>query len=405
MTDAVAFLTSFAQALARMSLYAPGHPARARAAESSFARLRDLVVSDQSPSFTFLGDEVVYSGRPLRELEQWDWARKLSDAGVQRVEFTRDVSDGEYLAFLESVLSRIVASRSDQLLAAGTTTAVGTIRFGGVGVRGLGNPVNTGPGELHEALPETSDLIDLTEEADAIEWMHSEIISHRRLPLAEAEVVVASLAAAMHSSTSAIIPLLSLKEFDQYTTTHSLNVAVLTMSLAEHLGLSAREVRNYGMSGLLHDLGKVRVPADILRKPGKLSDEEFAVLRQHPVDGARLILEADDRLDLCAVVAFEHHIAIDGGGYPLRRSRRDCHHASLLVHVCDVFDALRTHRPYRVAWEESAITQYLRQRTGSEFEATACQAFLQMLSNRGVHHALAESIEGERREASGAVTG
>lgn len=402
MTDAIAFLTSFAQALARMSLYAPGHPARARAAESSFARLRVLVLADPAPSFTFLGDEVVYSGRPIRELEQWDWARKLSDAGVQRVELTSDVSDGEYLAFLESVLSRIIASKSDQQLAGATTTAVGTIRYGGVGVRGLGNPGTRELAELQESFPET---IDLTEEADAIEWMHSEIISQRRLPVAEAEVVVASLAAAMHSATRAIIPLLSLKEFDQYTTTHSLNVAVLTMSLAEQLGLSAREVRNYGMSGLLHDLGKIRVPAEILRKPGKLSEEEFAALRQHPVEGARLILEADDRLDLCAVVAFEHHIAIDGGGYPVRRSRRDCHHASLLVHVCDVFDALRTHRPYRVAWEVAAIMEYLRQRVGSEFDATACQALLQLLSERGVHQALAESIEGERGEASAAATG
>src|SRR5437660_1598071 len=85
------------------------------------------------------------------------------------------------------------------------------------------------------------------------------------------------------------ISLLELRQFDEYTTTHSLNVSVLTMALAEYMGLAAREVRTFGVAGLLHDLGKVRVPLDILNKPGKLTDEERAVIQRHPADGARLI--------------------------------------------------------------------------------------------------------------------
>jgi HD-GYP domain-containing protein (c-di-GMP phosphodiesterase class II) len=390
MSEAFGFLTSLAQALAQMSLYGEGHPARARAAEMSFRRLRDLLAVDPRPVFTFLGDEVIHADRAVRDLDEWDWARKLSNAGVQRIEFQRSVSDAEYHAFLESVLERLAAIHGET----SAPGAAGPIRFGGVGIRGSREVTGPEIGPLDQ-LVDMPSIIDLSEEADAVQWMHEEVLDERVLPLAEAEAVVASLCTAMHSASNAIVPLLRLKEFDQYTTTHSINVSVLAMSLAEHLGLSPREVRTYGMTGLLHDLGKVHVPLDILRKPGRLTPREFSLLRRHPVDGAKLILEADGRLELCAVVAFEHHIMIDGGGYPQRQRRCDCHSASLLVHVCDVFDALRTHRPYRVAWDEGAIVTYLRERCGKEFDPDVTNAFLEMVGRRVVSGAHAIAIDGE----------
>ena len=105
------------------------------------------------------------------------------------------------------------------------------------------------------------------------------------------------------------------------------------------------------MAGLLHDIGKVRIPLEILTKPGRLTDEEMAlIMNEHPVDGARIIMHSHDELDLAAVVAYEHHIMLDGGGYPRLRYPRAATLASRLVHVCDVFDALSTNRPYREAW-------------------------------------------------------
>jgi putative nucleotidyltransferase with HDIG domain len=170
-----------------------------------------------------------------------------------------------------------------------------------------------------------------------------------------------------------------LKDFDQYTTTHSLNVAVLAMALTEMLGFSAQDTRAFGTAGLLHDIGKVRVPHDILVKPGKLTESERAVLNAHPVDGARIILEGDQRLDLAATVAYEHHNMIDGGGYPQMHFRRDCHYASRVVHVCDVFDALCTDRPYRPAWEIERALEYIEERSGMEFDRDIASAFTDMM--------------------------
>ena len=395
MTEATRFLTSLAQALAKMSLYADGHPARAGAAEASLAQLRELQKVDRTPRFSFLGRSVVYGDRALRELSDWDWSAKLSGAGVQRLEFPESVTSEEYRDFLEEILTSVALVTSGKVLseAAHAQRRVTPIRFGAIGVRG-----SRDGGETPEPIDAVSMAIefDLSEEADVISWMHEEVGDERRLPLTEAEAVIDSLTSAMHQDGIAFVPLLMLKEFDQYTTTHALNVAVLAMGLAEHLHLSTREVRAYGIAGLLHDLGKVKIPVEIVQKPGALTPEEQAIMRNHPVDGARMILDSDSRLDLSAAVAFEHHIMIDGGGYPSRHTRRDCHHASTLVHVCDVFDALRTHRPYRVAWETNAIIEYISRRVGTEFDPDLARAFVTMLRERDVRHARADAIDGAR---------
>jgi len=133
------------------------------------------------------------------------------------------------------------------------------------------------------------------------------------------------------------------------------------------------------VAGLLHDVGKVRIPADILNKPGKLTPQERAIINSHPVEGARILLEAEERLEVAAIVAYEHHIMHDGGGYPGLHYCRTCHTASRLAHVCDVYDALRTNRPYRAAWPSEAVLAYIVERAGSEFDPDVAHAFVRMM--------------------------
>ena len=377
---AVRFLTSMAQALATMSLYAEGHPARARAAVASFDILRELQQADPRPSFSFLGSEVVYGQQAIRGLTDWEWALKLANVGVQRLEFGDMVERDAYVGFLEDVLARVSAFTAIAAANAPANIPRGNgptaIRFGAVGVRGSSD-VRVPDAAVHVA--EQPSLLDLNAEVDAIRWVHDEVNDREEIPLLEAESIVRSLSVAMHGDSQMLLPLLQLKEFDQYTTTHALNVSVLSMGLAEFMGLSPREVRAYGVAGMLHDLGKVRVPKDILTKPGKLTPEEWSLMRSHTVEGARLILQSDQKLDVAALVAFEHHIMINGGGYPDRHFRCDCHKASTLVHVCDVYDALRTKRPYRDAWEPAATLEYIERGVGTEFDADVATAFIAMM--------------------------
>lgn len=373
MSAPVRFLTGFAQALATMSLYADGHPARERAIDGAFEGLRRLQEQDPRPRFSFLGQDIIHGELALRELGDWDWGVRLANAGVQRIEFQPGTTREEFEVFLEEVLARLTLQAVDS--ATRSPERRSSIRFGAVGVKGSDRVL----APLAGAAPGGGVAYSLRDEAAAVRWLHDEVQARGELPLLEAESVVRSLSVAMHGDKAIVLPLLQLKDFDQYTTTHSLNVSVLTMALAEWMGMSDRDVRAFGVAGLLHDLGKVRIPKDVLNKAGKLSDEEWAVMRRHPVDGARLIYESDRDLDLAAAVAYEHHIMINGQGYPQRRLSRGVHAASRLVHVCDVYDALRTHRPYRDAWESERVLAHLEAGIGTDFDTEATTAFVAMM--------------------------
>ena len=374
MSDPIRFLVSFGQAVSTMALYNDGHPARERAVDRSYRCLQDLQQNDPIPRFSFLGEETIYHDTALRELGDWEWGTRLAQAGVQRIELESSVTREQYEEFLEEMMARITLSFIDS--AEARTNRPTGIKIGALGIRGETR-------ELQESIdaptPVATISYSLHEEIDSIKSMHHDVMQRGKLPLAEAEAVVRSLSMAMHGDQQMILPLLQLREFDEYTTTHSLNVSVLVMALAESIGLAQQDIRTFGVAGLLHDLGKVHIPQDILNKPGKLTDQERQVMQAHPVEGAKMIIESGRRLDLAAAVAHEHHIMINGHGYPTQHYRRSCHKASNLVHVCDVYDALRTKRPYRDAWEAERVMTYIEERSGTEFEPTAATAFIALM--------------------------
>ena len=371
MSDPVRFLNTLGQALSAMALYGPKHPARERAVDAAYEQLLSVGKADQRPHFSFLDEEVLYRQQVLRDLRGWDWGKKLSKVGIQRMEFDDDVTREEFEGFLSDVHQQLLSQTADTSEARQLRRP--SIRFGAVSVRGATT------GDAAEAVATATIAYSLGDEVGAVQWVHEQVRAGSGIQMAEAEGVVRSLSLAMHSDSHMILPLLQLKSFDQYTTTHATNVAVLSMALAEYIGLSARQVREFGTAGLLHDLGKVRIPKEILTKPGAFTEQEVAIMRRHPTDGARLILERERGLDLAAVVAYEHHIMLNGEGYPTLRYKRECHQASKLVHVCDVYDALCTHRPYREAWMGEAAVAYLEERAGLEFDPELVVSFTTMM--------------------------
>jgi putative nucleotidyltransferase with HDIG domain len=375
MSDPVRFLTALTRALSSLGLYGEEHPTFREAAEVACDRLRELHARQAQLQFTFLGDDVLFGRELLHELQGWEWGPRLARGGVERLEFLDPLDPGQMERLLVDLAARVglrsVASAESR------QTGMENVRYGQLQVgdtaptQGLGDP-----------MPLATLSYALKEEREAVGWLHAEVADGVPLPLIEAEAVVRSLSLAMHADQSMVIPLLELKEFDQYTTTHSTNVSVLAMALAEHLGLGTGAVRSIGLAALLHDLGKIRIPREILVKPGRLTDAERKTMQRHPLEGARLILERDDELEIAATVAYEHHIMIDGGGYPHRHYPRGAQYASRLVHVCDVYDALRTKRPYRDAWPSARALSYLEGRAGSEFDPAIAPVFVQMMRER-----------------------
>lgn len=372
--SAAGFLISMGQCLATMNLYAEAHPARERALDNSYERLVRLLEGQERFEVSFVGTETVVGDRALSDIGVWDWATRLAGVGVERIEIEAGVTSDEYARFLDDIWRRL-NGRPDTSAEARQMVA-SSIRFGPLLVREVGGGGGNGAMSM---LAGFASSLSLHDEAATVDWIHGEVSLNERLPMGEVEAVVRSLSLAMQMEHRMLLPLLDLKRFDQYTTTHACNVSVLAMGLAERLGLGRDEVRSFGVAGLLHDLGKIKIPKEILTKPGKLSDEERAVIQAHPVEGARIVLSRERGLGVAAVVAYEHHVCIDGGGYPTFRFTRNCHYASRIVHVCDIYDALCTNRPYRDAWEPEKALTYLESRAGTEVDADITRVFCEMV--------------------------
>ena len=372
MKEALDVLRALGRTVSTFGTYAAGHPARARALEGLHDDLTRLQEQTATPAFTFVDGEIVFGVLPLRGLGEWPWADRFARVGVQRIEVVGPVGREDLEQFVDDLSSRLQKGHAETSEA--RVTRPTAIRYGLVF---RDEEAGSRAGMREDGVPRQT--VDLRAEADALGWIESELRSGARLHLAEAETVVSTLMQAMYADQAMMLPLSRLKDFDQYTTTHALNVSVLAMALAEELDLSPVQVRGFGISGLLHDLGKIRIPKEILTKPGALTPSERAVIHSHTVEGAKLILDHDADLDLAAVVAYEHHRRTDGGGYPAMKVARPCHEASDLVHVCDVYDALRTHRPYRDAWPHERVMAYIGAGAGTEFDADMVRAFQGMM--------------------------
>lgn len=208
----------------------------------------------------------------------------------------------------------------------------------------------------------------LREEVEAVFWTFEQVRAGRRLPVLEAEAVAHSLYVSMRLDGTVAVPQLPLHDMSEYHAVHGINVALMAMGAAERMGLEERAVRAVGLAGLLHDIGMVRVPVDVLAKAEQLDDDERALVTRHPVDGATIIVESDAEFELAAVVAYEHHIKPDGTGYPALKYPREPHRMARLIGVCDTYHALRSPRPFRDAWPPEVVVSFLQQRAGFDFD-------------------------------------
>src|SRR5262249_19012954 len=135
--------------------------------------------------------------------------------------------------------------------------------------------------------------------------------------------------------------------YDNYTFTHMVNVSALSMALARSLNIDGPLLREFGFAALMHDIGKVNTPADILNKPDKLTNEEFVIMKRHVVDGPHILRRTPEMPALAPIVAFEHHLKQDLSGYPENIGNRTLNLCTMIVSIADVFDALRSNRAYR----------------------------------------------------------
>jgi HD-GYP domain-containing protein (c-di-GMP phosphodiesterase class II) len=151
------------------------------------------------------------------------------------------------------------------------------------------------------------------------------------------------------------------------------------MGQARGLGIDGPLLREFGLAALMHDIGKVRTPLEVLNKPDKLTDGEFAVMKRHVVDGAEILRKTPDIPALAPVVAFEHHLRLDGTGYPERVVRRSLNLGTMLCSIADVYDAMRSQRTYQQAFPSDRILAVLKRNDGTQFDRHLVRRFTQLV--------------------------
>jgi cyclic di-GMP phosphodiesterase len=170
-----------------------------------------------------------------------------------------------------------------------------------------------------------------------------------------------------------------LKNYDNYTFTHMVNVSILTMGQARGIGIDGPLLREFGLSALMHDIGKVRTPTEVLNKPDKLTDTEFEIMRRHTIDGAEILRKTPEMPALAPVVAFEHHLRIDGSGYPFGVKRDGLNLGTTLCGIADVYDAMRSQRAYQQAFPTDRILAVLQRNDGKQFDQHLVRRFSQLV--------------------------
>ena len=214
--------------------------------------------------------------------------------------------------------------------------------------------------------------------AQAMRDLFGEVRLGKAIDTGNATSLVNEVAESIDRHPDAFRSLARLKNADEYTYMHSVAVCALMVSVGRELGLDQAQCREAGLAGMLHDLGKALMPQDVLNKPGKLTPEEFEIIKQHPLRGYELLMQAKDIpagvLDVC----LHHHERMDGTGYPDRLAGENISLLARMGAICDVYDAVTSNRPYKAGWDPAyALTQMASWQ--GHFDRTMFQSFVRCI--------------------------
>ena len=343
------------------ALYPANHPRVVGAIEQILAAVRNAVDQAGRDSLTFLivGDDLVIEQEVVRKttLSQRQFVQALKRRGIERLTIAEGVTPEEVVALVEALagIGPVPASSAHIIL--------GQVHIG-----------SEEPGKKDESRELTADQLDVVRDAFA------RFRATQTLPLGAMEQLVWGFIDSLSRSTQAMIPLAKLKEHDEYTFVHSVNVSLLVLSQARSFGIEGTMLHAFGMAGLLHDVGKLLVPISVLNKPGKLEGEEWKTMQSHAEQGAWYLSEIDGTVALAITTAYEHHLRFDGQpAYPLPRATRIPHLASRMTSIADAFDAMMTVRPYQKPLMRSAARDILAKRAGSFYDPLLVGNFISII--------------------------
>ena len=349
-------------------LYAATHPQVHRTATGLLGALAPALAETPAVIVAFLEDDVVINDfrLPRGSANLAGLLRDMRDRKVEKITFARGVEVGDIRALMDELADRI------------SRTAVGD-RLTARGIRRI---------QVSRVAVEDDD--DEPVGLQAAKQMYSKAVASAETiwnatkagdqpDPANARGIIDSLSRLVYQDRTSLLALTALKRHDNYTFTHMVNVAALSMAMARSLDLEGPMLREFGFAALMHDIGKVHTPPEILNKPDKLTDAEFKVMKQHVVDGAHVLRRTPETPALAPVVAFEHHLKYDLSGYPENVGSRKLNLCTMVVTVVDVFDALRSNRVYRQGLATDRIKHIMSQQESTAFNPTLLRRFVNLM--------------------------
>jgi putative nucleotidyltransferase with HDIG domain len=357
----------FASGVRAAQLYAADHPLLGRTIEGLLSALETLHEQQSEIVIGIVGNQLVVADTPMPKASagMTELIKRLREHQIERVGFQRGVTTDEANAFVHAIASLGAKTAREQPL-----------QFPHIHVGRISGE-DKQSGGVRSDMAAIRELYATAVTAAEDVWKSAHSGGMPDVPAALA--TVEGLADAVTQNRTALVALTAMRNYDNYTFTHMVNVSILTMGQARALGIEGRLLREFGLSALMHDIGKVRTPKEILHKPDKLTDDEFAIMRRHTIEGAEILRRTPEMPIMAPVVAFEHHLRRDGTGYPVGVKRHSLNLGTMLCSISDVYDAMRSQRVYQQAFPTERILAVLRRADGAEFDQNLVRRFVQLL--------------------------
>ena len=348
-------------------LYSKSHPIIGRNLELLTAAVEQLLHHQPTVVIGVVGDEVIVDDTPIAKADALaGLVRRLKQISIERITIDRGVTPDEVAALVDVVTTLEVKAGEDPP----ALPALKHIRVGRVTV----------DERLEDDAADMATFRRLYNQAVTVaEGVWDTAKADGQPDPNAAKSMIDGLAQAVSQNRTALMALATLKDYDNYTFTHMVNVSILTMGQARALGVDGPLLREFGLAALMHDIGKVKTPLEVLNKPDKLTDDEFVIMRRHVVDGAEILRSTPDIPTLAPVVAFEHHLRLDGTGYPFGVKRPALNLCTMLCSISDVYDAMRSQRKYQQAFPTDRILEVLKRNDGTQFDKHLVRRFSQLV--------------------------
>jgi HD-GYP domain-containing protein (c-di-GMP phosphodiesterase class II) len=370
------FVRNIVQAASTMALYSRQHRMTVAQVAKALALLNESLTDDDTATVMQLGDDLFVNSIPLDKGPQLD--RLILAMTKYRIGHIT-ISRGATYDDIELLL-RLIAYRVER-----DFQPTPHLRFGAIDV---------GISAQTEALPQGFSSLSAVS-SQLIEGLKATFGVHDHLEPIDLKTVlgvVAGFVTAFRNESNPFLALVPVREMDEYTFTHSVNVCILNLAQGMSLGFEGQTLHDVGVAGMLHDVGKQFVPAEVLNKPGNLRENEWEFMRQHSVRGAEYLLNNPGIPRIAILTAFEHHMKFDMSGYPKVPKGWQTNLCSQITMISDFFDALRTKRVYRDAMHFDKTAGIMLLLAGTELNPALTLNFLRILgkieeANAGHGHA------------------